>query len=96
MYALSKSPMHGYGISKWIGEATKECCRPTEGSLYPMLKEFEEGSYVTSETISVSGRDRKVYTLTDKGLKALVVAKEVWGHTADLLKESIQGNEVSV
>ena len=89
MYSLSQKPMHGYDISKWIGEATKDCCRPTEGSLYPMLKEFEEGGYVTSETISVSGRERKVYTITEKGLEAFGVAKEVWGHTVELLKESM-------
>lgn len=90
LFALSQNPMHGYDISKWIGESTKGCCSPTEGSLYPMLKEFEKGGYVTSETISVSGRERKVYTLTEKGLMAFDVAKEVWGHTAELILESIQ------
>jgi len=89
MYALSQKPMHGYDISKWIGEVTKNCCRPTEGSLYPMLKEFVEGGYATNETISVSGRERKVYTITDKGLQAFNVAKEVWGHTAKLLADSM-------
>jgi len=90
MYALSQSPMHGYDISKWIGETTKDCCRPTEGSLYPMLKEFEEGGYVTSETMVVSGRERKVYTLSERGFGALAVGKEVWGHAAELLKASIK------
>ena len=89
MYALTKKPMHGYDISKWIGEVTKDCCCPTEGSLYPMLKEFEEGGYITSETMSVSGRERKVYTMTDKGLDAFKTAMEVWGHTAGLIQDSI-------
>ena len=90
MYALSQKPMHGYDISKWIGEVTKGCCCPTEGSLYPMLKEFEKGNYVTSQTLLVSGRERKVYTLTDNGLKALNIAKDVWGSTADILRATIQ------
>ena len=89
MYAISQKPMHGYDISKWIGEVTKGCCCPTEGSLYPMLKEFESGGYVTSETMTVSGRERKVYTLTKKGLEAFSVGKEVWGHTAELLQDLI-------
>ena len=93
MYALSQKPMHGYDISKWIGEATKGCCCPTEGSLYPMLKEFEKGGYVASEVISVSGRERKVYTITEKGLEALIVAKEVWGHTAELILVSIKQSD---
>jgi len=29
MYALSQKSMHGYDISKWIGNATKGCCQPT-------------------------------------------------------------------
>lgn len=81
--------MHGYDISKWIGEVTKDCCRPTEGSLYPMLKEFEQGGYVTSEIISVSGRERKVYTITEKGLEAFRIAQDVWGQTAELLRASM-------
>jgi len=95
LFALSQNPMHGYDISKWIGESTKGCCCPTEGSLYPMLKEFEKGGYVTNETIAVSGRERKVYTITERGLAAFEVAKEVWGHTAELIRESIQQSTVS-
>jgi len=90
MYALSQKPMHGYDISKWIGEATKGCCQPTEGSLYPMLKEFEKGGYVSSQALTVSGRERKVYTLSEKGLQALSIGKEVWGSTADIIKTTIQ------
>ena len=89
MYALSQKPMHGYDISKWIGEATNGCCYPTEGSLYPMLKEFEKGGYVTSQKTFVSGRERKVYTIAEKGLKALNVAKEVWGTTTNIIQATI-------
>jgi len=90
MYALSQKPMHGYDISKWIGEATKGCCQPTEGSLYPMLKEFEKGEYVTSQALTVSGRERKIYTLTEKGLQALSMGKEVWRSTADIIQATVQ------
>ena len=90
MYALSQKPMHGYDISKWIGNATNGCCQPTEGSLYPMLKEFEKGGYVTSQALVVSGRERKVYTLAKKGLEALSKGKEVWGSTADIIKATMQ------
>jgi len=86
MYALSKNPMHGYDISKWVGEATGGCCCPTEGSLYPMLKEFEKGGYVTSRALLVSGRERKVYTLTKRGLKAFCMARDVWGGTAYIIQ----------
>jgi len=90
MYALGQKPMHGYEISKWIGETTNGCCYPTEGSLYPMLKEFEKGGCVTSQAQMVSGRERKVYTLTAKGLKALSMGKEVWGSTANIIQATMQ------
>jgi len=90
MYSLSQKPMHGYDISKWIGNATKNCCCPTEGSLYPMLKEFEKGGYVTSQALLVSGRERKVYTLTEKGLEALNMAKEVWKGATDIIQATMQ------
>ena len=90
LFAVSQKPMHGYDITKWINEATSGCCYPTEGSLYPMLKEFENGGYFTCEKFSVSGRERKVYTITEKGLEALNAAKDVWGNAADLLLNSIR------
>ena len=89
MYALSQKPMHGYDIAKWISDATNNCCCPGDGSLYPMLKDFEKGGYVTSEVLSVSGRKRKVYTLTAKGLEALAVAKEVWRLTVDVVQYTL-------
>jgi len=55
-----------------------------------MLREFEKGGYISGETISVSGRERKVYTINEKGTDALRIATEVWGHTAKLLLDSMQ------
>jgi DNA-binding PadR family transcriptional regulator len=88
-HALSLQPMHGYAISKWIGDITGECCKPTEGSLYPLLKELEDGGYVLSQTELVSGRKRKIYTLTPKGLLSYKKAVEVWETTANLILQSV-------
>ena len=57
---------------------TNGCCSPTEGTIYPVLREFEEGGYVTSETSVVSGRQRKTYTLTGKGREAFAVGVDAW------------------
>lgn len=46
------------------------CCSPTEGALYPALRQFESEGDVNSEAQTVEGRQRKVYNLTDKGFKA--------------------------
>jgi DNA-binding PadR family transcriptional regulator len=75
---LHQRPMHGYDIAGQVARTTNGCCSPTEGTIYPVLREFEEGGYVTSETTTVSGRERRVYTLTDKGRAAFKVAVEAW------------------
>jgi PadR family transcriptional regulator PadR len=75
---LHQRPMHGYEIAGAVERTTNGCCSPTEGTIYPVLREFEQGGYVTSETEVVSGRERRVYTLTDKGREAFRVAVEAW------------------
>jgi DNA-binding PadR family transcriptional regulator len=88
LYALSIRPMHGYEISKWVSEMTGGCCSPTEGGLYPMLKEFELGGYVESSSQKVSGRERKIYSLNEKGLEAYNKGIEAWTEAAMLILKS--------
>ncbi|MBC8946213.1 MULTISPECIES: PadR family transcriptional regulator [Xenorhabdus] len=75
---LRHRPMHGYEIAREVECSTKGCCAPTEGTIYPVLREFEQGNYVTVHTETVAGRGRKVYTLTEKGNEAFAVAVEAW------------------
>ncbi|WP_244635854.1 PadR family transcriptional regulator [Chthonobacter albigriseus] len=82
---LHDAPMHGYDIARTVERATNGCCSPSEGTIYPVLREFEEGGYVTFETEVVGGRERKVYTLTDKGRDALRVAIDAWMEITDAL-----------
>lgn len=85
---LHQQPMHGYDIAKAVERTTNGCCSPTEGTIYPALREFEEGGYVTSDTEVVSGRERKVYTLTERGRKAFRVAVDAWMEVTQVLLDS--------
>jgi DNA-binding PadR family transcriptional regulator len=85
---LHDGPSHGYDISRAVERVTSGCCSPTEGGLYPVLREFEQGGYVTAETSVVSGRERKVYTLTDKGRDAFRVGLEAWMDATGVLLET--------
>jgi len=85
---LHRRPMHGYEITREVEQSTRGCCAPTEGTIYPVLREFEEGGYVTAHTETVSGRGRKVYTLTDKGRQAFAVAVEAWMEVTACVVES--------
>lgn len=79
---LQKRSMHGYEIAREVECSTQGCCAPTEGTIYPVLREFEQGGYVTAHTETVAGRGRKVYTLTDKGRDAFTVAVDAWMEVA--------------
>ena len=63
---LKDGPRHGYEI---ISELEKRSGghRPSPGSVYPTLQMLEEGGYLTSEQVE----GKKVYTITDAGLKLL-------------------------
>lgn len=76
--ALAEGPKHGYAIAQRVAAMTKGCCSPSEGTIYPSLRDFESGGYVTAEETTVGGRRRKVYTMTDRGLRAHRVAVEAW------------------
>lgn len=94
---LNARPMHGYEIARAVERVTRGCCAPTEGTIYPVLHEFEAGGYVAVTSEIVSGRKRKIYALTDKGRAAFKVAVDAWMEASACLIESekalLSGNE---
>jgi len=85
---LHDRPMHGYDIARAVELTTNGCCSPTEGTIYPVLREFDEGGYVTVESSVVSGRPRKTYTLTGKGREAFRVGVDAWLEVTRALTET--------
>lgn len=85
---LHHRPMHGYDVARAVEQTTNGCCTPTEGTIYPVLREFEAGGYVTIESQTVAGRERKVCTLTDKGREAFRVAVSAWMEITNCLVAS--------
>jgi DNA-binding PadR family transcriptional regulator len=83
--ALHEKSLHGYEIARSVERTTNGCCSPTEGTIYPALREFELGGYVTVEESVVQGRGRKTYTLTDKGRQAFKVGMEAWSDASRAL-----------
>ena len=85
---LHRKPMHGYEVVQAVEKSTKGCCSPSEGTVYPMLNEFEAGGYLSSTAEVVQGRSRKVYALTEKGREAFQVAVDAWLEATDCIVES--------
>jgi PadR family transcriptional regulator PadR len=85
---LHQKPMHGYEVVQAVEKTTSGCCSPTEGTVYPMLNEFEAGGYLTSQIEMVRGRERKVYSLTRKGRDAYRIAVGAWLEATDCIIHS--------
>jgi PadR family transcriptional regulator len=67
--------MWGYMIKK---QAEKKFdVKLRHGALYPLLNVLEKESFLTSEKQAKSGRTRKVYMITQKGIHYLEVYRTV-------------------
>jgi PadR family transcriptional regulator PadR len=75
---VCEEPMHGYGIIRRIAELTRNLCAPTQATVYPVLREFERCGCVRSRTDVVRGHQRRVYSATAKGRRALESGLDVW------------------
>jgi PadR family transcriptional regulator len=80
---LSWGARHGYGIAKWIEEATNEAVVVEEGSLYPALYRMERRGLIEADWgISELGRKAKFYRITSKGRRQLAADTEQWARFA--------------
>ena len=70
--SLRRGPMHGYGITVLIQQASKDVLEVEEGSLYPALHKMEHEGWLTSEwAVSDTNRRVRYYKLTPKGERQL-------------------------
>ncbi len=80
---LSWGVCHGYGIAKWIEEATDEAVVVEEGSLYPALYRMERRGLIEADWgVSELGRKAKFYRITAKGRRQLAADTEQWARFA--------------
>ena len=77
--ALSDGPLHGYAITRWIRNASRDELTIEEGSLYPALHRLEqEGSLKSEWKPTETGRKAKFYRLTPAGRRALGHETSAW------------------
>ena len=76
---LSFGPRHGYGIGRWIEDATGDDVVVEEGSLYPALYRMEHKGWIEAEWgTSELNRKAKFYRLTPKGRRQLGAETTEW------------------
>lgn len=86
---LEKEELYGYMIIKRIAEKSENAFMFKEGTLYPILHNFESNGYVKSYVVEVEGRKRKYYKITKKGIKVLDEIKEEWNSYSAAVRKVI-------
>jgi transcriptional regulator len=79
LQALSWGPAHGYGVARWIQQATDDALAVGEGTLYPALHRLEDRRWISATWgSSENNRQAKFYALTKPGRARLEVETENW------------------
>jgi transcriptional regulator len=77
--AVSWGPTHGYGVARWIEQATNDVLQIEEGSLYPALHRLETRGWIDAEWgTSENNRRAKFYTISPKGRAQLRLEAANW------------------
>ena len=89
--ALTRGPMHGYAVVRWIHQITDDVLRVEEGSLYPALHRLEKRRWISSSWgISENNRKAKYYKLTALGRKQLAAELSGWQRLTEAITKVMQ------
>jgi PadR family transcriptional regulator AphA len=69
---LTRQPMSGYDVKRFLKSLSWLVDSPSFGSIYPTLRALQEDGLVTMEEVLRQGKQpRKIYTITEAGRQAL-------------------------
>jgi PadR family transcriptional regulator, regulatory protein PadR len=92
---LAWGPTHGYAISRWISQQTRDELQIEEGALYPALRRLEERMLVESAwQRTESGREAKVYRLTAAGRHQLQRELSHWSRYVSAMGRVLEAKAV--
>lgn len=81
---LSREELYGYQMITELSRRSDHTFELKEGTLYPILHSLEADGLVTvREKAAETGRMRKYYRITKKGLKMLEEKKAEWSFFAE-------------
>lgn len=85
---VSLAPLHGYGISLSIREATNDAFQVVEGALYPALRRLEKKGLLEAEWKTTgTGREAKFYRLTPDGEAELAKGRGIWSRYVEAMAQ---------
>lgn len=86
LQALSRKPMHGYAVARWIEASTDDLLAVQEGALYPALSRLQQKGWIKAEWgVSELNKQIKVYELSVKGRAELKKRTLSWQALANAM-----------
>jgi DNA-binding PadR family transcriptional regulator len=75
---VSREPLHGDAVIEALKARSGGQLALPEGTVYPALHRLEDDGLLKSEWSAASGRRRRVYSITRRGVKELGASRERW------------------
>lgn len=77
--AIAVQPMHGFGISKWIEQRSKNELEIVDSALYKSLHRLEDLGAIDAEWgVTDNNRRAKYYSLTPRGRQMMRAEVATW------------------
>jgi len=85
---IKQEESYGYEIIQKIKDQSDNMIIWQEGSLYPVLKKMERNELVRSRwSQTITGKKRKYYSITMKGVNTLKMSRKQWLLVNEVLNE---------
>ena len=89
--AIANGPVHGFGISKWIEQRTKNEIEIVDSALYKALYRLEDLGAIESEWgVSENNRRARYYSLTARGRQIMRAEVATWKRYVAAVTEVIE------
>ena len=88
---LSRGPLHGYAVARFIRDRTDGVLLVEEGALYPALHRLERKRWIESEWgLSENNRRARYYEITPRGRTQLRAEASAWERYAAAVTKVLQ------
>lgn len=84
---IAESDAYGYQISQII----KRAANTKDSTLYPILRRLQESGFVETYDQQYQGRNRKYYTITEKGRQYQQTLTQEWERYRTIIDSIVEG-----
>ena len=86
---LSEGDTYGYVLT----QSMKQVLDISESTLYPVLRRLQKNEYLRTYDQPYQGRNRRYYSVTDKGKEQFEIYKKEWKEYKEQIDSLLSGGE---